>query len=103
MTIDERIEALTHRVELMHQYHEYQRQSVAELKHTIDRQGKTIDRFVPQLKTTLTFLQKTQILELLWDYLEPDPQDSDCKLTVLGGKTKAGLIACIDNIIDGEA
>lgn len=46
--------------------------------------------------------QKDKMLALLWNFLKDDPQHLDRKRTGYGTKTRDGLIACIDRIIQEE-
>jgi hypothetical protein len=41
-------------------------------------------------------------VELLWDLLKGDPEHKDRVKTGWGTKTKVGLIACIERIIEEE-
>lgn len=50
----------------------------------------------------MTNEQEQAILDLLWDSLLRDPEHKDRKRTGWGTKTQAGLIACIQRIVEGE-
>jgi len=45
--------------------------------------------------------QKKAVIELLWDYLKRDSEHKDRRHTGWGTKTKEGLSACIDRIMEG--
>ena len=50
----------------------------------------------------MTTDQKQAILDLLWDSLRRDLDHKDRCQTGWGTKTQAGLIACIERIVEGK-
>ena len=42
--------------------------------------------------------QEEMVIDLLWDYLKPDPEHEDRVQTGFGTKTRLGLIACVERI-----
>lgn len=46
--------------------------------------------------------QKEDLIDLLWDDLRKDLNHSDRKRTGWGGKTKDGLVASIEDILNKE-
>ena len=56
---------------------------------------KYVGKFTP--------LQQYELLDLLWDYLIDDPDYPGERVrTSAGTKTKTGLLACIERIIEGD-
>ena len=43
------------------------------------------------------------LVDLLWDYLKKDPEHKDRRQTGFGTKTKIGLVASIERIINEHA
>ena len=56
---------------------------------------------IPMTKV-ITDNQRKQFEELLWEHLKHDPSHADRRQTGWGTKTKDGLIACIERIIEEE-
>lgn len=53
-------------------------------------------------RITLSQPQRDELIELLWESLKRDREHTDRRQTGWGTKTKLGLIACVERIVNDD-